>query len=91
MDAGQVASTQLLIIASVGLGMLLTFLLFGVYLAVCEYWQQREHQHAEDELDRQSKEVRQTILSLAESLATDKDEAATAMARASFLATGRME
>lgn len=56
-----------------------------------EAWQERRRARVEAELDAKSEQLRQTILSLADDLATDRDEASKALTRAMFLTTGRTD
>lgn len=49
-----------------------------------EAWQERRRARIEAELDAKSEQLRQTILSLADDLATDRDEASKALTRAMF-------
>ena len=90
MTPEQSAALFLLIAFSIILGMIFTVILFGSYSLFWDAREQHQQAKSEVELDRQSDEVRQTILSLAESLAADKDEMSKAMARALFLTTGRV-
>ncbi|MBN9156925.1 hypothetical protein [Microbacterium sp.] len=90
MDATQIGAMLVLVIASILLGMIAAGLLLGLFVTACEAVEERQRAKADATLDAQSEEVRQTILSLAESLAVDKDEATKAMTRAIFLTTGRV-
>lgn len=54
-------------------------------------WQERRRARIEAELDAKSERLRQTILSLADDLAADRDEASKALTRAMFLTTGRTD
>ncbi|GAB2651508.1 hypothetical protein GCM10027169_16280 [Gordonia jinhuaensis] len=56
-----------------------------------EAWQERRRARIEAELDAKSEQLRQTILSLADDLAADHDEASKALTRAMFLTTGRTD
>lgn len=56
-----------------------------------EAWQERRRARIEAELDAKSEQLRQTILSLADDLAADRDEASKALTRAMFLTTGRTD
>lgn len=56
-----------------------------------EAWRERRRVRIEAELDAKSEQLRQTILSLADDLATDRDEASKALTRAMFLTTGRTD
>ena len=56
-----------------------------------EAWQERRRTRIEAELDAKSEQLRQTILSLADDLATDRDEASKALTREMFLTTGRTD
>ena len=91
MEPVQVAALVVVIVLCMALGGLITLLLLALVESACEASQQRKHAKVEQELDAQSEEMRQSILSLAESLAADRDEAAKAMTRAMFITTGRVE
>lgn len=91
MTPEQAAALVVAILGSIILGMILAWLLGEIIQSATNALHKRQRAQIEAELDRQSEEVRQTILSLAESLAADKDETARAMARALFLTTGRVE
>jgi hypothetical protein len=69
----------------------LTWCLFEVLRAEREAWQERRHARVDAELDATSERLRHTILSLADDLASDRDEAAKALTRAMFLTTGRID
>lgn len=90
MSPEQIGALVLMLIACMVLGGLITLLLSAFIEYSCEAWEHRQPAKAEKRLDEQSEEMRQTILSLAESLAADKDEASRAMARAIFLTTGQI-
>lgn len=51
-------------------------------------WQAERTERIEAELDAQANRIRATILSLADDLATDRDEASKELTRAMFLTTG---
>lgn len=65
--------------------------MFDVLWDEYEAWQERRRTRIEAELDAKSEQLRQTILSLADDLATDRDEASKALTRAMFLRTGRTD
>lgn len=90
MTPEQIAALVLVVILCMLLGGIITILLSAFIEYCCEAWQHRQQAKAEKHLDEQSEEMRQTILSLAESFAADKDEADRAMTRAMFLTTGRV-
>ncbi len=56
-----------------------------------EAWQERRRARIEAELDAKSEQLRQTILSLADEIANDRDEASKALTRAMFLTIGRTD
>lgn len=90
MTPEQIGALVLIIILCMLLGGIITILLSAFVEYCCERCEHRQQAKAEQHLDEQSEEMRQTILSLAESLAADKDEADKAMTRAMFLTTGRV-
>lgn len=51
-------------------------------------WKAARTARIEEELDARAKQVRATILSLADDLASERDEASRELARAMFLTTG---
>ena len=53
-------------------------------------WKAARTARIEEELDARAKQVRATILSLADDLASERDEASRELTRAMFLATGRV-
>jgi cytochrome c biogenesis protein ResB len=67
----------------------LTWCLIDALWTEWEARQERRRAQIEAELDAQSERLRQTILSLAEDLATDRDEASKALTRAMFLTNSR--
>lgn len=64
---------------------------FDVLWDEYEAWQERRRARIEAELNAKSEQLRQTILSLADDIATDRDEASKALTRAMFLTTGRTD
>lgn len=54
-----------------------------------EEWRARRRGRIEAELEAKSEQLRQTILSLAEDLASDREDASRQLTRAMFLTTGR--
>lgn len=67
----------------------LTWCLIGVLWSEYEAWLERRCARIEAELDARSERLRRTILSLADDLACDRDEASKALTRAMFLTTRR--
>ena len=79
------------VISIILLGVAAVFLTwFVIKVLWVEYEALRERRRAqiEAELDATSERLRRTILSLAEDLASDRDEASKALTRAMFLTTG---
>lgn len=65
----------------------LTWCLYEVLWAEYEAWREHRRARIEAELDARSERLRRTILSLADDLACDRDEASKALTRAMFLMT----
>lgn len=70
-------------------GLVLVWALLVVLGEAYEEWRKRRRARFEAELNAKSEQLRRTILSLAEDLAADRDEASRALTRAMFLSTGR--
>lgn len=54
-----------------------------------EEWREARAQRIDAELDARAEQVRATVLSLADGLASDRDEASRELTRAMFLTTGQ--
>lgn len=79
------------VVLLVAVAALVAWWVFDVLWDKYEAWQERRRGRFEAELDAKSEQLRQTILSLAGDLATDRDEASKALTRAMFLTTGRTD
>lgn len=71
-----------------GLWVVVTVLVVFV-LDTYDDWKAARVKRIEAELDARAERMRATILSLADDLASERDEAARELSRARFLATGR--
>ena len=79
------------------LGMMLFTVLVTVVAALVitgvadevESWKARRRARIEADLDRTQEELRQTILQIADGLASDRDETSRQMMQAAFLETGQ--
>lgn len=89
MEVVQVIAAFISVVLLLLVAAFLTWCLFEVLWAECETWQERRRARADAELDETSERLRRTILSLADDLASDRDEASKALTRAMFLTTGR--
>ena len=91
MDVLQAVAAVISIILLGVAAAFLTWFVIEVLWAEYEAWRERRRAQIEAELDATSERLRRTILSLAEDLASDRDEASKALTRAMFLTTGRRD
>lgn len=79
------ASMIILLIA----GLVVAWCLLTVAGEVYEEWRKRRRARIEAELNAKAEQLRRTILSLADELAADREEASKALTRAMFITGGR--
>lgn len=91
MDVLQAVAAAISVILLGVAAAFLTWFVIEVLWAEYEAWRERRHARIEAELDARSERLRRTILSLAEDLASDRDEASKALTRAMFLTTGHRD
>jgi F0F1-type ATP synthase membrane subunit b/b' len=91
MDVLQAVAAVISIILLGVAAAFLTWFVIEVLWAEYEAWRERRRARIEAELDATSERLRRTILSLAEDLASDRDEASKALTRAMFLTTGQRD
>lgn len=70
-------------------GLVTLWCLLTVAGEVYEEWRKRRRARIEAELNAKAEQLRRTILSLADELAADREEASKALTRAMFLTSGR--
>jgi hypothetical protein len=87
MDASQGNPAFIGLLLLVVVAVVVTWCLIDALWAEREARQERRRAQIEAELDATSERLRQTILSLADDLASDRDDAAKALTRAMFLLT----
>lgn len=91
MEVVQVIAAFIGVVLLLVVAAFMTWCLFEVLWAECEAWQERRRARVDAELDAPSERLRRTILSLADDLASDRDEASKALTRAMFMTTGRSD
>ena len=91
METFQANAAFIGLVLLVVVAVVLTWCLIDALWTEREARQERRRAQIEAELDARSERLRQTILSLADDLASDRDEASKALTRAMFLTTGRID
>lgn len=89
MEVLQTMATFIGVVLLLAVAAFLSWCLFEVLWAKYEAWLERRRARIEAELDARSERLRRTILTLADDLASDRNEASKALTRAMFLTTGR--
>lgn len=77
MEVVQVIAAFIGVVLLLVVAAFLTWCLFEVLWTECEAWQERRRARVDAELDATSERLRRTILSLADDLASDRDDAET--------------
>lgn len=91
MDVIQANAAFIGLVLFIVVAVSVTWCLFEALWAECEARQERRRTQIEAELDETSERLRQTILSLADDLSSDRDEASKALTKAMFLTAGRID
>lgn len=79
------------VLLPVALAIIAAWFLLWILIDVHEERDAQRKARIEVELDAKAEQLRQTILSLADDLAAERDDASRALTRAMFLTTGRTD